>query len=129
MAEVVLIDNDQDLLDALVDLVATLNGGSCLAARSLDELQAAAPRALACRLAIVDLNLGRDKPTGIDVLLWLQAQRFRGRIVFLTAYGEADVLVKSARRLGLAQIFRKPTELGALSELIKRETAISRTSN
>jgi FixJ family two-component response regulator len=119
MGAVLLIDNDQDLLEALGDLIALVSGQPCLALRSLGELVDAATRALECELAIVDINLDPGAPSGIDVYAWLRSQRFSGRIVFLTGHAQGHPLVQRACQLGHARVFRKPIELVELNALIR----------
>ncbi len=118
MGGVLLIDDDEDLLDALSDLIAAVGGGPVLALGSLDELVAAAPRALGCALAIVDINLGPGAPSGIDVYEWLLAHSFAGRIAFLTGHARNHPLVKRACRIGGAEVHQKPIELPELIELL-----------
>jgi FixJ family two-component response regulator len=123
MGGVLLIDNDQDLLEALSDLIAVVSRQPCLALRSLAELLDVGAQALDCELAIVDINLGAGAPSGVDVYGWLRSQRFRGRIVFLTGHAHAHPLVQRACRLGHAQVLRKPIELNELSALILGQAA------
>jgi CheY-like chemotaxis protein len=117
MSGVLLVDDDPDLLDAIGEWVKVVKGKPCLAVRGLAELTRVGPRALECELAIVDINLGASAPTGIEVCAWLRAQRFAGRIVFLTGHGQADPLVQRACRLYKVPVLRKPidsSDLGAL---------------
>jgi DNA-binding NarL/FixJ family response regulator len=125
MGSVLLVDNDPDVLEAVGDLVTLISREPCVAVRSLAELMRVAARALACELAIVDLNLGPGAPSGVEVLAWLRAQRFAGRVVFLTGHPYDNPLVQHAGRLGQAQVLRKPIELEALSALIRDPAPIA----
>jgi response regulator of citrate/malate metabolism len=123
MGGVLLIDNDEDLLEALSDWVKVISGKPCLALRGLAELMRVGPRALEHDLALVDINLDPGAPTGMDVCAWLRGHRFRGRIVFLTGHGQGDPIVQRACRLGRAEVLRKPIEINRLAELINAEAA------
>src|SRR5262249_22772584 len=89
---VVLIDDDEDLRASIADLVESC-GKRCLAVGSLAELVDHRAAALACELAIVDVNLGAAKPSGIDAYEWLRGEGFDGRIVFLTGHAPSHPLV------------------------------------
>lgn len=118
MGGVLLIDDDEDLLAAMGDLIAALGAAPVVALRSLAELVDAAPRALRCELAIVDVNLGAGVPTGLDVYEWLRARSFAGRVAFLTGHAINHPLVRRACRLGAARLYQKPIELRDLVELL-----------
>jgi FixJ family two-component response regulator len=126
MGGVFLIDDDEDLLGALGDLIALISHRPCLTVGSLADLIAVAARALECELGIVDVNLGVDEPSGLDVYDWLRAQRFAGRIVFLSGHAPAHPLVQKACRLGHAQVFRKPIDVSCLRAVIEGQPAVAR---
>jgi FixJ family two-component response regulator len=117
-AAILLVDDDQDLRETVRDLLSSLGIAECLTAGSLAELEAQRTAALACSLAIVDLNLGASAASGIDVYHWLERARFAGKVVFLTGYGADNPLVREAARVGEARTLSKPiavTELIALA--------------
>jgi DNA-binding NarL/FixJ family response regulator len=76
---ILLVDDDEDLREAVRDLLSSLSLAECLTAGSLAELEAHAAAALACSLAIIDLNLGANAASGIDVYRWLGRPVSRGR--------------------------------------------------
>jgi hypothetical protein len=85
--------------------------------RSVAELVTIADRVLDCELAILDINLGRGAPTGVDAWLWLKNNRFSGRIVFLTGHAAALSLVDDARKEGVP-VLTKPIRLEQLRALL-----------
>jgi DNA-binding response OmpR family regulator len=113
---ILLLDDDEDLRDAVCDLIA-LFGAPCIALPSVAALTAEAAQALRCRLAILDVNLGDGQPSGVDAYEWLRANGFPGRIVFLTGHAASHPAVARAASLGV-QVLAKPIESAELRALI-----------
>ena len=118
MGGVLIIDDDEDLREALGELTAKLSGERGVVVGSLAELAQLEARALQCSVAIIDINLGSDVPNGIDVYDWLRARRFAGRIVFLSGHGPSHPLVQRASTLAHAHVVRKPMSDEELRELV-----------
>ncbi len=114
-----LLDDDSDLLEALSALFEDL-GAECVPVRSVDELVALGDAALACRLAVLDVNLGAEKRTGLDALGWLIEHGYSGRVVFLTGHARSHPLVASALELGVC-VLEKPVPLEKLEALLVDE--------
>jgi DNA-binding NtrC family response regulator len=106
--DVLIVDDDNDLLDSMAELVDLLVERRVCKARSVAELVGLGPRALACELAILDVNLGRDVPSGLDALRWLSEQHFAGRVVFLTGHAPTFPQVQEARALRGVELLAKP---------------------
>lgn len=117
MARILLLDDDEDLLYALADLVRAIAPGELLLLRSVAELEAHGAEALACDLAILDINLGPHQPSGLDAHAWLTANGFGGRVIFLTGHAAAHPLVGAAGRSG-SRVLRKPFALDDLRKLL-----------
>jgi DNA-binding response OmpR family regulator len=115
--KVLILDDDLDLRDVLRELYETI-GVECLTAGSLAELQARSAEASTCTLAILDINLGRGQPTGVDAYHWLRQQAFDLRIVFLTGHASTDPRVKEASRIAETKILSKPISAQALVGLL-----------
>ncbi|HEX6837739.1 MAG TPA: response regulator [Polyangia bacterium] len=113
-----LLDDDADLRDALCDMFA-LFGADCLPVASLAELSGAAERALACDLAVLDVNLGDGQPSGVDAYDWLRQRRFGGRVVFLTGHAPSNPAVARAAALGV-RVLTKPIGTDEMRALANR---------
>jgi ActR/RegA family two-component response regulator len=116
--EVLVLDDDDDLRDALGDLVHLLSGRSSLGLGSYEALVAARARVLGCELAILDVNLGPGVPSGLDAYEWLRAQHFAGRIVFLTGHAKSHPLVRRACALAHARVLEKPIGIDEVRALL-----------
>jgi DNA-binding response OmpR family regulator len=112
---VLLVDDNEDLLE-MTELLFEGAGVRCLAARSLAEVQALGDSLHGVSLAILDVNLGPDEPSGLDVCTWLRAHAFGGRVVFLTGHAPDHPLVEAAAGVD-GQIFTKPIASRALLAL------------
>jgi DNA-binding response OmpR family regulator len=118
--EVLIVDDDLDLREALGEMFAHLGGVPCVLAGSLGDLEhdRVPGSTNDCHLAIVDINLGPGQPTGVEVVRWLRSHAFRGKIVFLTGHGLGDPRVMAAAELADTEILSKPIGSEVLSRLI-----------
>jgi DNA-binding response OmpR family regulator len=115
---VLFVDDDVDLRETIVDVTTYLGIGRCISVGSLAELEARRTDALACSLAILDINLGENAPSGIDVYHWLKTVEFAGTVVFLTGHGADDPRVQQAARLAEVPILTKPIGIAELKALV-----------
>jgi len=118
-SDVLLLDDDDDLLDSVAELIELAASRRVLKARSVAELTAHESEALACGLAILDINLGPDVPSGLDALDWLCAHNFAGRAVFLTGHAPGFPLVEEARKKANVQVLSKPISADKLLSLLE----------
>jgi DNA-binding NtrC family response regulator len=115
---VIFLDDDQDLREVVVELVADL-GFQIEAVESVEQFEAVmVAHACAFDVAILDINLGPDAPSGIDAYRWLKSHDFPGRVVFLTGHAVSHPRVLEAARLGDARVYDKPISLQELRAII-----------
>lgn len=91
----------------------------CLHFHSFGELVAAQDQAMKCDVAILDIDLGRGQPSGIDAYEWLMDNGFDGHVNFLTAHGRGHPLVKNIRERPEVALLSKPVVPGVLLDLIQ----------
>jgi CheY-like chemotaxis protein len=125
MARVLVLDDNADLRELLGELL-TLSSASCVTAGTLKELEAKEREAVACDLAILDINLGENEPTGVDACRWLHAHGFGGEIVFLTGHAASDPRVREAAAMTQARVLTKPLEAARLTELLATAAGVRR---
>jgi len=118
---VLYVEDNDDLRELVVELVTLVLKHRCVGVGSYDELAALGQEALGCSVAILDINLGPDQPSGIDAYTWLRDMGYKGRIVFLTGHASTHPLVVEAQRIGGAEIFSKPIEPDRLRSIVEGE--------
>jgi DNA-binding NtrC family response regulator len=118
LSKTLVLDDDDDLRFLLCEVVTSLSDGECLAVRSFDDLVAHESEALACDLALLDVNLGANVASGLDALEWLRAHDFQGRVVLLTGHARTHPLVERARRSASVPVLEKPVTLDTILSLV-----------
>jgi DNA-binding NtrC family response regulator len=113
---VLIVDDDSDLR-AMMSQLFLSKGAACIGVGSLDELIAAGTAGLSCRLAILDVNLGPGRPSGVDAYRWLSSQSFSGRVVFLTGHARSFPGLAEAHALGVP-VLEKPVSIDRLLRLL-----------
>src|SRR5262245_38455825 len=105
---ILVLDDSQDLLDVMRDFCNYLCSSTAVTARSLRDIDSLGEKALQCKVALLDINLGVNQPTGIDVYRWLRRNGFSGPIFFLTGHTLNSSAIEEAERLGDARVLTKP---------------------
>jgi FixJ family two-component response regulator len=116
---VLYVEDNDDLRELVVELVTCVLKRGCVGVGSYEELVALGQEVLGCSVAILDINLGSHRPSGLDAYAWLRANGYTGRIVFLTGHASTHPLVIEAQRIGDAQIFSKPIEPDRLRSIVE----------
>jgi CheY-like chemotaxis protein len=117
---VLLLDDDEDLREVMGDVLQAFSHER-LVVDSFLHLVAAAERALACDVAILDINLGPAVPSGIDAYHWLRERGFAGKIVFLTGHAQSlgQVAAMGRELADGVRVMRKPITLEDLEQLLR----------
>jgi len=118
LESVLVVEDDRDLREILNDLFLAEGVRHCVVAASLEDVQALAAESLGAKLAILDVNLGDGRPTGVDVLQWLRERGFSGAVVFLTGHAATDPRVLAASRMAGTRVLSKPISIDALAQLV-----------
>ena len=118
---VLYVEDNDDLRELVVELVTCVLQRRCVGVGSYEELVGLGEKALGCGVAILDINLGPSRRSGIDAYAWLRDKGYTGRIVFLTGHASTHPLVVEAQRIGDAEIFSKPIEPERLRAIVKGE--------
>jgi DNA-binding response OmpR family regulator len=116
---VLVVDDDEDLRETVSDVFRFAGIERRVLAASLAEVEQQAEAALASRLAILDVNLGEGRPTGVDVSHWLREHGFGGIIIFLTGHAASDPRVVAAAAVPNTRIIEKPISFHDMLQLAK----------
>ena len=112
---ILVMDDDIDLLEVLQETLVTLcNVNQVITATSMDSVQQQKDKILNCELAILDVNLGAERPSGVNVAQGLRDNGFKGKIVFLTGHAVSDPEVLAATRMPNTKVVAKPIGLQQL---------------
>jgi FixJ family two-component response regulator len=115
---VLVLEDDEDLRTLLCELLQMQGVEECVSAASLAFLRSQEARVLGCGLAILDINLGANVPSGLDAYRWLRESGFAGRVVFLTGHARSHPLVRQAYELTDVQVLAKPVDARVLMALV-----------
>lgn len=116
MAGVLILEDDTDCRELLCEILSA-SAHWCVEAGTVAELERQGPRALECDLAMLDINLGPNQPTGVDAYRWLLQHGFHGKVVFLTGHGDSDPAVSEAATIANARVLTKPVDSRQLVQL------------
>jgi DNA-binding NtrC family response regulator len=119
LESVLLVDDDEDLRAAMDEVLHRFGVRRLIEAGSLRDVEDQREEALACQIALVDINLGYGEPTGINVFEWLEREGFRGRVVFLTGHGSQDPRVQQAASLARTRVASKPLTTTKLRDMLE----------
>lgn len=122
MQKVLLVDDDPTLLQAMGDFLEDALKVHCVLLSGLTEVAANKAEVLGhdVSLAVIDINLGPGKPTGIDVYHWLSDHDFAGKCIFLTGHAKGHPLVKDANIMKGVSVYEKPMEVEKLLHLVEK---------
>ena len=118
-ARVVFLDDNQDLRELMRDVLESSLKVECTCFASVMEFMKHAEEVLRAKVAILDINLGFNVPSGMDAFHWLTKQGFQGKVVFFT--GHARIYLQAALDEGSGpEILEKPVDLNKLISVVQR---------
>jgi FixJ family two-component response regulator len=112
------LEDDDDLRQVIVDLIHRTTRRECLGLRTFDDMRRERATILRAALAILDVNLGSGQPSGLDAFAWLRAERFAGKVAFLTGHAATHPLVQRASEMGEAIILKKPLDASQIIDIL-----------
>lgn len=115
---VLFVDDDEDLREVMQDILVRIGVQRVFTAGSLRDVQRIRDEALSCQVAIIDINLGANQPSGVGVFEWLEREGYAGRIVFLTGHASNDPRVREAASVAGSVVAAKPLTVSELQKLL-----------
>lgn len=117
-ASITFLEDNDELREVLSEVTKSELGEEALGFSCFDHLVARRNEVLKTKMAILDINLGADQASGVEVFHWLKDQGYAGKICFLTGHGKSHPMVQAACEIG-AEIWTKPMYANALCEAIR----------
>lgn len=117
MKSIFILDDDQDLCWVMSELLLSLGASDCICANSVKELKALGTQ-FKFDVAILDINLGDNEPSGVEAYKWLIQNKFQGKIVFFSGHAKLHPLVQNAIKFPNVSFMEKPSPIENLKALI-----------
>ncbi len=118
MKNVLFLDDDKDLCYVIEQLFYTVPGISCTSIHSVEDLKKLIP-GTTFDIAILDINLGPDLPTGLDAYTYLIEKQFKGKIVFFTGHGKTHPLTQAALKFPNTMVLEKPASVESILAILE----------
>ncbi len=115
---ILLVDDSALLLELTRYFVESVCHRQAILAHSLREVQLQSDQALASDRAILDINLGRSEPSGLDIYHWLRSAGYTKPIYFLTGHASHADLASQGEVISDAKVLKKPLPADELIQLI-----------
>jgi DNA-binding NtrC family response regulator len=116
--QIFFLEDDPDLNFAYRQFVESKNF-QAISAESVDSMIRQEKEVLNCKIAILDIELGKNRANGLDALNWLRDRQFLGRVCFLTGHGLGHELVAKAAKICDVELFSKPISPQSLLQLVE----------
>ena len=118
MKSILILDDDRDMCSMLEEFYSGHGVEKCTIVHSVKELKSIPPP-YSYELALLDVNLGEDEPSGIDAYEWLMKNGFKGKSVFLSGHARSHHLIQKTLILPRTFFLEKPAKLKDLEKLIR----------
>jgi DNA-binding NtrC family response regulator len=115
-AKITFLEDNEDLRVLISRLLKSKLDLDTVCVSSIHDLIEHFEEVLASDLVILDINLGTEE-NGMDAYKWLRDQGFKGKVFFLTGYGETNPIVSMAQKQGV-DVYQKPIETRQLVNLV-----------
>ena len=120
--QIFFLEDDPDLNFAYRQFVESKNY-KAISAESVDSMIRQEKAVLSCKIAILDIELGKNRANGLDALNWLRDHQFPGRVYFLTGHGIGHELVAQAAKISDVELYSKPISPQSLLRLVEDSPA------
>ncbi len=111
------VDDDTDLVEMFRTMFARAKVPH-VTASSLADVQALGDLLPTLDTALLDINLGLGRPSGVDIARWLREHGYTPRVIFITGHAPDHPLVKEAAGEG-GHVLEKPVVPSELLRLIR----------
>jgi len=116
--KVLILEDDCDLAASYQMILSLMLPHQLSVLHDMKEMLANSEDALDCDVALIDVDLGHNQPTGLQAYQWLCENGFKGSIFFVTGHARTHPVVVEAVELNGVSLLQKPVELDRLIEAI-----------
>lgn len=117
-ADVVFLEDNEELRQIMTVLLESELRVRCLSFARFADLEKNVSAVLKTKIAILDINLGVNEPSGIDAYNWLRLMNYQGQVVFMTGHAQSHPLVLEATKTG-AVVLEKPMKAQILFDIVR----------
>lgn len=115
--KVLVLDDDKDLCTLMLAVIKEMGmEGSCL--RSFNDVSFLRRDQLNFSYAFLDINLGIDQPSGIDVYNWLKEREFKGKVIFFTGYAMSYPMLQNSLKDPNVSLLKKPATIEKIQSVL-----------
>ena len=119
MKKILLLDDNKELCMLMTTMFKELGNHEIRCFHSYADVTALKPQELNFDIAFLDVNLGVNVPTGIDVFDWIMKNGYKGRVVFFTGHARSYPLLKKSMEYPNIQLLEKPADIDQIQAHLK----------
>jgi DNA-binding NtrC family response regulator len=118
MKRILFLDDSKDLCKLMENMFDLMGFTDVNCFNSYEEISKLPVDKLNFDLAFLDVNLGNDVPTGIDVFSYLLKHDFQGKVIFLTGHGRSYPALQKTLEHPNVRVLEKPTDIGTIEAIL-----------
>jgi DNA-binding NtrC family response regulator len=110
MSKVLVLDDDKDLCTLMIAIIKEM-GMEVSCFHSFNDVSLLRRDQLNFDFAFLDVNLGIEQPSGIDVYNWLRGREFKGKVIFFTGHARAYPILQRSLKDPKVSLLEKPADI------------------
>lgn len=118
MKKILLLDDNKELCTLMEKMFEQFGTTEVSSFHSYSEVESIADK-LNFDLAFLDVNLGINARSGIDVFNLLMQKGFKGKIVFLTGHASSYPLLKKTLEYPNVRLLEKPADVAVIESIVQ----------
>lgn len=119
MSKVLVLDDNPDMCQLMKEVLEDFTDVEVKLAHSYEEVVGHLSGINQIDLAFLDVNLGLNARTGIDVYQWLKDNQFTGKIIFFTGHAGTYPLLTELIKLPQVYLLEKPVNIEMIEKVFR----------
>ena len=116
--KILLLDDNQDLCLLMKEFLQEISQSEIKSCHSFEDFMLVTNETIDFDLAILDVNLGIGKKTGIDAYQWLIEHNFKGRFLFFSGHAGSYPILADLKKRPHVKLLEKPVSLEELEKVL-----------